>query len=391
MAVFNHVRKEIDAKIVYYGPGISGKTTNLQQIHQRLKPDQRGKMISLATNEDRTLFFDFLPIELGSVRGFKTRFHLYTVPGQVYYGATRRAVLTGVDGVVFVADSQAGRLEDNLVSLEDLEENLRYYGKKVETVPLLMQYNKRDLPGVLSVEELNKKLNRWGAPYFESVASSGQGVFESLTSLCRMVLKAIESGAYARAADAERASSSEVEKGRLRVPVPVSTPRGSESPGLQIEKNAPELMRSVPEPSVSGPIQRPAPAVDPAKSAPQVRPKSQSESAGAGAVRKDPYISTDWEKEGGPDIRSEKRRKEEGRSILNWVFNRQNGAKTEEREEAEPSAGKGRARIISCGQPRLISAQNIEIPLELEIGDSGKTFSGQLTVSVSLERFQLKE
>jgi len=151
MAVFNYAKKEIDAKIVYYGPAISGKTTNLQFVHGHLKPDQRGKMVSLATNEDRTLFFDFLPIELDCVRGFKTRFHLYTVPGQVYYGATRRAVLTGADGVVFVADSHADRMEDNLASFRDLEDNLRYYGKKIDTVPLVIQYNKRDLPNVLSV------------------------------------------------------------------------------------------------------------------------------------------------------------------------------------------------------------------------------------------------
>ncbi len=198
MAVFNYAKKEIDAKIVYYGPAISGKTTNLQFIHQHLKPDQRGKMVSLATNEDRTLFFDFLPIELESVRGFRTRIHLYTVPGQVYYGATRRAVLTGADGVVFVVDSHADRLEDNLISFKDLEDNLRYYGKKTETVPLILQYNKRDLPNVLSVEELNQKFNRLNIPYFESVAIQGKGVFESLTMACRLVLKAIENGVASR-------------------------------------------------------------------------------------------------------------------------------------------------------------------------------------------------
>ena len=148
MAVFNYLRKEIDAKIVYYGPAVSGKTTNLQYVHEHLKQEQRGKMVSLATDEDRTLFFDFLPIELESVRGFKTRFHLYTVPGQVYYGATRRAVLTGADGVIFVADSQVDRLEDNRVSLKDLEENLNYYGKKMETTPFIFQYNKRDLSDI---------------------------------------------------------------------------------------------------------------------------------------------------------------------------------------------------------------------------------------------------
>src|SRR5512137_744356 len=160
MAVFNYQKKEIDAKIVYYGPGISGKTTNLQYIHEHLKQEQRGKMVSLATDEDRTLFFDFLPIELESVRGFKTRFHLYTVPGQVYYGATRRAVVTGADGVIFVADSQLDRLEENQVALKDLEENLNYYGKKIETTPFIFQYNKRDLANIFSAEELNQKINR---------------------------------------------------------------------------------------------------------------------------------------------------------------------------------------------------------------------------------------
>jgi mutual gliding-motility protein MglA len=198
MAVFNYLRKEIDAKIVYYGPAVCGKTTNLQFVHQNLKPDQRGKMVSLATNEDRTLFFDFLPVELQSVRGFKTRFHLYTVPGQAYYGATRRAVLTGADGVVFVVDSQAEKLDENLFSLKDMEENLRYYGKRIETIPLVVQYNKRDLPNILSIEDLNQKINRFNVPYYESVAITGQGVFETLTMACQLVLRAIEAGVDAR-------------------------------------------------------------------------------------------------------------------------------------------------------------------------------------------------
>jgi signal recognition particle receptor subunit beta len=191
MAVFNYYRKEIDAKIVYYGTGLCGKTTNLQFIHQNLQPEQRGKMVSLATNEDKTLFFDFLPIELENIRRFKMRFHLYTVPGQVYYRATRLAVLTGVDGVILVIDSQIGRMEENLFSLKELEKNLRQYGKKIETTPLIIQYNKRDLPNILSVEELNKKINYLNVPYFESVAIEGKGVFESLTMIARMLWKAI--------------------------------------------------------------------------------------------------------------------------------------------------------------------------------------------------------
>ena len=191
MAVFSYYRKEIDAKIVYYGPGLCGKTTNLQFIHQRLEPEQRGKIFSVATNEDRTIFFDFLPIELENIRRFKMRFHLYTVPGQVYYAATRLAVLTGADGVIFVADSQIERMEDNLLSLKELEQNLRHYGKKIETIPFIIQYNKRDLPNIVPVEDLNKKINYLNVPYFESVAVEGKGVLESLTMICRMVWKAI--------------------------------------------------------------------------------------------------------------------------------------------------------------------------------------------------------
>lgn len=206
MALFNYSKKEINAKIVYYGPGLCGKTTNLQFIHDHLKPDQRGKMVSLATEEDRTLFFDFLPLELESVRGFKTRFQLYTVPGQVHYGATRRAVLTGADGIIFIADSQGEKLEENLLSLQDLEDNLRYYGKRVENIPLVVQYNKRDLPGALPMEVLNQKINRFNAPYFESVATLGRGVFETLIMTCRMVLKGIEGGAQSRRPPAEVAA-----------------------------------------------------------------------------------------------------------------------------------------------------------------------------------------
>src|SRR5512136_2810194 len=226
MAVFNHAKKEIDAKIVYCGPAVSGKTTNLQFVHRNLKSNQRGAMVSLATKEDRTLFFDFLPIELASVRGFKTRFHLYTVPGQAFYGTTRRAVLTGADGVVFVADSHGERMEDNLASFRDLEANLRFYGKKIETIPFVIQYNKRDLPGVLSVEVLNQKINRLGSPYFESVAILGKGVFESLTMICQLVLKAIENGVESRR------SVSTPEKA---VPSPLSNPK------LQVEKTASSL------------------------------------------------------------------------------------------------------------------------------------------------------
>ncbi len=189
MAIFNYQKREIGAKIVYYGPALCGKTTNVQYIHLKLNPKQRGELVSLATDSDRTLFFDFLPIELENIGGFKTRFHIYTVPGQVYYNSTRKAVLTGVDGIVFVADSQRSMLRENLESFQNLRENLLYYNRDLESIPLIMQYNKRDMPDTMSIEELNKQLNPKSLPFFEAVAIKGTGVLPTLTSCCKMVLQ----------------------------------------------------------------------------------------------------------------------------------------------------------------------------------------------------------
>jgi signal recognition particle receptor subunit beta len=180
--------KEINCKIVYYGPGLCGKTTNLQHIFSKTKPDSKGKMISLATETERTLFFDFLPIDLGSIKGFKVRFHLYTVPGQVFYDASRKLVLKGADGVIFVADSQPSRTEANIESVENLELNMEANGQKLATVPYVVQYNKRDLPDVAPIEELRAQLNPLGVPEFEAAAKSGGGVFETLKGLSKVVL-----------------------------------------------------------------------------------------------------------------------------------------------------------------------------------------------------------
>jgi signal recognition particle receptor subunit beta len=175
-------------KIVFYGPGLCGKTTNLQYIYEKSNPQQKGKLISLATETDRTLFFDFLPLDLGSVRGFKTRFHLYTVPGQVFYDASRKLILKGVDGVVFVADSQEARTDANIESLRNLGENLRDNGFDVKTIPYVLQLNKRDLPTAVAVETLYRLLNFKGEPTFESVATTGIGVFETLKAVAKQVL-----------------------------------------------------------------------------------------------------------------------------------------------------------------------------------------------------------
>ncbi len=194
MAIFNYSSREISCKIVYYGPGLCGKTTNLQFIYNKTSPGAKGKMISLATETERTLFFDFLPLSLGEIRGFKTRFHLYTVPGQVFYGAIRKLVLKGVDGIVFVGDSQIMRTEANLESLDNLKENLVDQGYSLERVPYVIQYNKRDLPGVASVEELRAALNPAGVPEFEAVATTGIGVFETLKSVAKLVLLDLRRG-----------------------------------------------------------------------------------------------------------------------------------------------------------------------------------------------------
>jgi signal recognition particle receptor subunit beta len=191
MSMINYASREINCKIVYYGPGLCGKTTNLEYVYNKVNPETRGKMISLATENERTLFFDFLPVDLGSIRGFKTRFHLYTVPGQVYYNASRRLILKGVDGVVFVADSQAERLDANLASMQNLYENLSEYGYDPRQLPMVLQYNKRDVPSRIPADEMTAQLNPGGLEEFEAVATEGEGVFDTLRAVSKQVIKAL--------------------------------------------------------------------------------------------------------------------------------------------------------------------------------------------------------
>jgi signal recognition particle receptor subunit beta len=224
MSMINYAAREINCKIVYYGPGLGGKTTNLEHIYGKVKPETRGKLISLATETERTLFFDFLPVDLGTIRGFNTRFHLYTVPGQVYYNASRKLILKNVDGIVFVADSQLERMEANLESMQNLYDNMAEYGYDVTRIPFVIQYNKRDLPNISPVNQLQDALNpgwepadptkarttpdpyhagqylvsqlpsaEWveRAPYFEAVAIAGDGVFDTLKAVSKLVLKSL--------------------------------------------------------------------------------------------------------------------------------------------------------------------------------------------------------
>ena len=194
MSFINYSSREINCKIVYYGPGLCGKTTNLQYVYNKTNPDAKGKMISLATETERTLFFDFLPLSLGEIRGFKTRFHLYTVPGQVFYDASRKLILKGVDGVVFVADSQIERMEANLESVENLRINLAEQGYDLNKIPYVMQYNKRDLPNAATIEELRRLLNPNGMPEFQATATTGVGVFDTLKTIAKLVLQELKKG-----------------------------------------------------------------------------------------------------------------------------------------------------------------------------------------------------
>ncbi len=194
MSSINFAAREINCKIVYYGPGLGGKTTNLQWVFDKTNEQQKGKMISLATETDRTLFFDFLPLDLGTVRGFRTRFHLYTVPGQVFYDASRKLILRGVDGVVFVADSQEERMDANLEALENLQENLKEHGYDFRKVPYVLQLNKRDLPNALPAEQLKRELVKRNEPVLEAVACDGTGVFETLKEVAKQVLVELKKG-----------------------------------------------------------------------------------------------------------------------------------------------------------------------------------------------------
>ena len=191
MSLINYSSREINVKLVYYGPGLCGKTTNIQYIYDKVSPDTKGKLITLATEMDRTLFFDFLPLELGKVKGFRTRFHLYTVPGQVYYDASRKLILRGVDGIVFVADSQSSRYDANIESLYNLHENLDEYNLKLDEIPFAIQYNKRDLPDIIPVDDLEQELNQPVYPSFEAVATTGVGVFDTLKAVAKSVLRTL--------------------------------------------------------------------------------------------------------------------------------------------------------------------------------------------------------
>ena len=245
MVQINAGQREVSCKLVYYGPGMSGKTTNLEIIHQRAPEQARGEMVSIATEKDRTLYFDFLPLDLGQVGGMHTKFQLYTVPGQIYYNATRKLVLQGVDGVIFVADSDPKKMDENLESLQNLADNLAEMNLNVEDLPLVIQYNKRDLPGALPVAELEAKLNPRGVPSFEAVARDGNGVFPTLKELSKVVIDHLNKQHLGGSPRRRTASAK-----------PATAPKAM--PGTSAAQNAPT--QHMPPPASATEIQRPDPS-----------------------------------------------------------------------------------------------------------------------------------
>ncbi len=243
MALVNYATREINAKIVYYGPGLSGKTTNIQSVYEKIRPDNKGKLISLSTQGDRTLFFDFLPVELGKIKGFRTRFHLYTVPGQVFYNSTRKLVLKGTDGVVFVADSQKMMMNENLQSFENLKQNLTDMGIDAADFPLVIQYNKRDLPGAATVEEMEDYLNPKGLPYFEASAVKGEGVLPTLTAMVKFILHSLKHDPEGHQINLDELSEEKAD---------------DKAPG-EVEKDVIKIRSSVSAPAISIPDEEPEP------------------------------------------------------------------------------------------------------------------------------------
>lgn len=260
MVLINQSTKEITVKLVYYGPGLCGKTTNLEYIYQKGDPSRKGKLLSVATETDRTLFFDFLPMDLGTVKGMKVRCQLYTVPGQVFYDATRRLVLRGADGIIFVADSQEQMLDANIESLENLKVNLGLNSLDPDAVPLVMQYNKRDLPNVLSMEDLDKELNWRRAPSFGASAVTGEGVFETFKKALELIIRAVQSNAFGGGKPAAPAKAAEI---------PAAPPPVPESvlPAAQPEEltGEPEVVEVDGEPEVEMEPQQAPPAGMPAE------------------------------------------------------------------------------------------------------------------------------
>jgi signal recognition particle receptor subunit beta len=290
MVQINFARREVNCKIVFYGPGLSGKTTNLEIIHKKVPDTARGNLTSIATEQDRTLFFDFMPLDLGQVAGMKTKLFLYTVPGQVYYDSTRKLVLQGADGVSFIADSDPNRMNDNIESFKNLERNLKDYGVDIRKIPIVIQYNKRDLPGALSIAELNSKVNPIGAPTFEAVAVKGEGVMQTLKGISKLVVDRLNEE-YAPVKSAAPAAAAAPAPARVPAPAaPPPRPPSAVTPQPAAARPAPPPPRPAAPPPpppqarpAPPPLRPPAPAPRPAP-APVAAPAAPEKKGGRGGL-----------------------------------------------------------------------------------------------------------
>ncbi len=295
MVVVSYSGKEINAKLVYYGAGLSGKTTNLEAIYEAVPDTSRGKMVSMKTQSDRTLFFDLLPLDLGEIMGFKTRFLLYTVPGQVFYNATRKLVLKGADALVFVADSEVGKMEENKESLANLRANLAEYGLTLDAIPWVIQYNKRDLPNVYTVDELNAELNPGNVPSFEAVASEGRGVFETFRGVSHLLMEKVTKdlrrspGTPSRPAPQAVAEAAESAKAAPKSPASLSRPAAPQTAPVQAirrEAQATPAMAAGNERIDYGvELELPGGARDGASAAPQPRAETVTTGVATEAIR----------------------------------------------------------------------------------------------------------
>jgi hypothetical protein len=383
MAVFNAAKREIDIKIVYYGPALCGKTTNVQSVHKKMSPQQRGDIMSLATKDDRTLFFDFMPIELGNVKGFKTRFHLYTVPGQVYYALTRRAVLTSVDGVVFVADSQESKIEENIESLNDLDENLKFHQKSLETVPFVIQYNKRDMGSIMAVSDIEAVLNKYNVPAYEASALNGDGVMETLTACCKLVLKSLNKPASAKYEKPKAVAGPDV-------------PEVEAEPEIKLSEEEPAAEPVSPAEPISIDSEKSDDSIKPDldSSVPSMEEPLKAESTpltfGAGgwdAARDDDipeveidtsYFAADNELSIVPDSEL---------SSEDSSFSNGSAIADAEISSATISAPESKLTVISCGNPQKISDNSIKVPLKFRL--KGEEKEGSLNIKINFEDFKL--
>jgi len=309
MVQINFALREVNCKIVYYGPGLSGKTTNLEKIHEKASKKSVGELTSIATEGDRTLFFDFLPLDLGNVAGMKTKFQLYTVPGQVYYNATRKLVLQGCDGVVFVADSQTDKMSENIESLKNLAENLAENGLDLNDVPLVIQFNKRDLPNIMPVEEMSRQLNKYQAPVYEAVATTGQGIFPTLKAIAKQVLDSLNE------AQGDAAPAPPVPAQR-QAPPPAPVPVAQQEAKMKLQS-----AQDYTTPTSPAPPPQQAPAPPPAPPPPQQQAQVPvPQTAVPPPQQATPAEGVDAAASSGPRIRKKRRGKGSGTATMIMII-----------------------------------------------------------------------